>query len=371
MSRSLLALACVGVVGCFDGLVEAAPQYNIVDIGAISPGTTSQGLRVSTNGYATGRSLITGGSLAFIWSPSSPITALPNLASPARAFGVGNSVNSFGVVVGQGNATSFGSNPLPLIWQNGTVAQVPMPVGETVGRANDINDSGLIVGSVNGGINQRAYIYSNGSARIMSNSGTITTTSAWSVNNSGIAVGQGTDSTNAARNAGFIYDTNTDTLTDLGGLGDFNGCLPWDISNAGHVVGGSMQNQAASLPFIWTTSTGMLPIPLPTGTSQGSARGVNSSGWAVGTASSAFAIPFLFDGVATYRIGDLIPANSGWDLLTNTSSSALGISEDGIIVGTGVFNGQIHAYAMIPVPEPATVGLIGIAGATALRRRRA
>jgi hypothetical protein len=33
----------------------------------------------------------------------------------------------------------------------------------------------------------------------------------------------------------------------------------------------------------------------------------------------------------------------------NTSSSALGISDGNIIVGTGVFNGQTHAYAMVPL----------------------
>jgi hypothetical protein len=32
----------------------------------------------------------------------------------------------------------------------------------------------------------------------------------------------------------------------------------------------------------------------------------------------------------------------------NTSSSADGISDDGVIVGTGVHDGEIHAYAMVP-----------------------
>jgi len=37
----------------------------------------------------------------------------------------------------------------------------------------------------------------------------------------------------------------------------------------------------------------------------------------------------------------------------NTSSSADGISEDGVIVGTGVHNGETHADAMVPVtPSP-------------------
>ena len=92
----------------------------------------------------------------------------------------------------------------------------------------------------------------------------------------------------------------------------------------------------------------MVAIPLASGTSQGSARAVNSAGWVVGNDSSAFSIPFLYDGKNTYRLADLIPSNSGWDLSMNTSSSALGISEDGVIVGTGVHKGETHAYAMVP-----------------------
>jgi hypothetical protein len=91
---------------------------------------------------------------------------------------------------------------------------------------------------------------------------------------------------------------------------------------------------------------------LPTGTSSGIARAVNSAGWAVGISSSAFAIPFLYDGKATHRLADLIPAGSGWDLSNNTSSSALGISESGVIVGTAVRNGLTRAYAMIPLLTP-------------------
>ncbi len=33
----------------------------------------------------------------------------------------------------------------------------------------------------------------------------------------------------------------------------------------------------------------------------------------------------------------------------NTSPGAAGISEDGTIVGTGIFNGQTHAYAAVLV----------------------
>ena len=93
-----------------------------------------------------------------------------------------------------------------------------------------------------------------------------------------------------------------------------------------------------------------MAIPLAAGTSSGIARAVNSAGWVVGIDSSAFSIPFLFDGTNTYRLADLLPLpGSGWDLSMNTSSSALGISDLGVIVGTGVHNGETHAYAMVPL----------------------
>lgn len=176
------------------------------------------------------------------------------------------------------------------------------------------------------------------------------------MNDSGRVVGQGIDLTNAARNVGIVFDIGNSSAFEVGALPGNNGALAFGVSNTGFVVGSSMLNQGSGLPFIWSQAGGIVAIPLPTGTTQGSARAVNSAGWAVGTASSAFAIPFLYDGTATYRLADLIPAGTGWDLSTNTSSSALGISDGNVIVGTGVFNGQIHAYAMIPVVTNLSLG---------------
>jgi len=327
------------------------PVYEIFDVGIVNPGdSASQGFRVSGNGIATGRSF-GNPTQAFTWTKSGGLVGLPNLASPSRPFSVGNGVNDSGVVVGTGSTTSFGSSPLPLIWQNGVVATLPLPAGQTLGRANDINNLGVAIGSVNGGSLEFGVIYSGGSATVITQTtanGSILRT-AYGINDAGRVVGFGIDPNNAAVNVGYVLDTATNTAFTVGALPGFNGAIAFDVSQAGHVVGSSMLNQGSGLPFIWSDADGILPIPLPAGTSQGSARGVNSAGWAVGTASSAFAIPFLFDGVNTYRLADLLPPGSGWDLSTNTSSSALGISEDGIIVGTGVRNGLVRAYVMVPV----------------------
>jgi hypothetical protein len=334
--------------------LATTPQYQIYDVGVVEVGdTASQGFGVSRAGIAVGRSIRTGGSQAFTWTLMGGVVGLPNL--PSRSFAVSNSANDNGIVVGTASSTLFGTSRLPVIWQNGAVSQLPLPPGETLGDANSVNASTVAIGSVDAGSLQRGVIYSGGSATII----TQTTTNgsyfltAFGINDSGRVVGQGIDPGNAARNVGIAYDIGQNMAFEVGALPGMNGALAFGVSNTGYVVGSSMLNQGSGLPFIWSDQVGIVAIPLATGTSEGSARAVNSAGWVVGNDSSAFSIPFFYDGATTYRLADLIPPNSGWDLSMNTSSSADGISDDGVIVGTGVHNGETHAYAMVPMsPTP-------------------
>lgn len=370
-----LVTALTGAAACVAAACALAgpPQYTIVDLGLAAPGhTAAQGFRVSPNGIATGRSLGAPGAIAYSWTQGGGLVALPNLASPVRNFSVGNGVNAGGVVVGTGATTAFGSSPLPLIWQGGAVAQLPLPAGQTSGRASDINLLNQAVGSVNGGSLERGVLYAGGTGSIITQT-TATgcfVVSAFGINDAGRIAGFGLDPANPARNVGYVVDLGAATAFEVGTLPGRNGAIAFDVSESGFVVGASMQNQGSGVPFFWSAASGTVEIPLPAGTSQGSARGVNSAGWAVGTASSATSIPFLYDGTQSYRLADLLVDAGGWDLLGGTSNSAMGISDNGIIVGTALHDGAVRAYAMIPIPAPGAAGLLALTGLAALRRRR-
>lgn len=347
--KSKLLLLFLSLTLIATGALAVPPTYNIFHIGTIDDTDFgSQGQDVSsTLGYVTGRNL-GNNNQAIFWSEESGLMALPNLDT--RPYADGNGVNFEGTVVGTGATTFYGSSPLPLIWVDGEVSQLPLPAGEEMGRAYAINNLGVVVGSVNGGSNEWPAIYADGSAEVITRTTDTgcTGTVFFDVNDAGLAVGPGTDPSNAARNVGYVYNMVTNEAFEVGALEGRNGALPFGISQAGHVVGSSMMYQGDGTPFIWTEADGIQEVPLPYDTSQGSAKGVNSHGWVVGTAGNAYAIPFVYDGEATYRIADLIPEGTGWGLDDNTSSSAQAISDEGIIVGTGEFEGSPSAYAMVP-----------------------
>src|SRR5438552_13428778 len=135
------------------------PQYQIYDIGVVDVGDTfSQGLGVSPQGIAVGRSIRNDGSHAFSWTLNGGIVGLPDLAG--RSYCVSNGANDSGDVVGTAATTVFGSGRLPVIWQYGVVSQLPLLVGHTLDDANSVIATGAAVSSVNslpdqGGVNYR------------------------------------------------------------------------------------------------------------------------------------------------------------------------------------------------------------------------
>jgi hypothetical protein len=377
-SRAASALASLFIVALatmsFVCNAWAAPMYNIVSLGVAQAGdTSSTGQGVSPNGtYVVGFSSISTANHPLIWTQQNGTQPLPSLAG--RAFNSPTGVNNNGVAAGTGATTFFGSSPLPVLWKNGQAIQLPLPGGQTIGRVNGINIAERAVGSVNSGNNEAATIFTEAGSQVITqtlpNGGMLRT--AFGINDAGRIVGQGLDPTNAAVTKGWYLDPGDSTAHDIGALTALghNSAIPFGVSSDGRITGTSSLNSGSgALPFIYDTTNGMQPIPLPVGTTTGQGRGVNAAGWVVGNSSSATSIPFLYDGTQSYRLQDILVNAPGWDLVSGTSNAAFSISDNGLITGRGLLNGVVTGYVLIPVPEPTGLAMLLLAAPLSMRRR--
>ncbi|MCE9559772.1 MAG: hypothetical protein K8R88_12580 [Armatimonadetes bacterium] len=343
------------------GAAQATPQYQIYDLGVARSGdTSSNGRGISSNGIVVGRTSGTGSS-AMKWTSTGGTFPLANPTSPARAFCVGNGVNSSGNVAGSGATTIFGSSMLPIVWSSGVPTFLPLPAGEFSGTGWGINNAGVVVGSCNSGTDEKGLIWQNGAVSLLPPSaGGQTWLTGYAISGSGIVVGQGKDPAQPNSTIGMRHDLATGITASIGALTAFNhnSAIAHGVSEAGHIVGTSWRGGVGDFrPFIWTPAGGMVQVA-PAGIGGGRALGVNSAGWVVGVTDDGQA--FLFDGVSSYLMSSLIPAGTGWNFAAITNYwGAAGISEDGTITGTAVLNGTTRGYvAILQSPVSGTVNLL-------------
>jgi len=162
-------------------------------------------------------------------------------------------------------------------------------------------------------------------------------------------VGYSTDTTHS-RHA-FFYDGVE--MIDLGTLG---GGSSWaqDLNDAGQVVGSSLNASNRSRAFLYE---GGALIDLGTlGGATSGGLGINNHGQIVGYSRidlGATTHAFLYDeGLGgMVDLNEYIDPTSGWELY-----DASEISDRGHIVGRGNFG----AFLLTPIPEPATLALLGM-----------
>jgi probable HAF family extracellular repeat protein len=146
-----------------------------------------------------------------------------------------------------------------------------------------------------------------------------------------------------------------------------------DINDSGQVVGTAMTASGEHHAFRTAPNQ---PINLDTddigtlGDLSSFASGINDGGQVVGaalTASGEFHA-FVHRGAGPMQdLNELIDPTLGWVLY-----DARGINDLGQIVGTGNHNGDIRAFLLTPIPEPASIvlALVGVSSLALCQRRR-
>ena len=254
-------------------------------------GLSSQALKVNDAGQAAGNFRTANNAQhAFLFSRGT-VTDLQTLGGTYAAVPYYCSINSLGWVVGE--SMTANSEMHAFLWKNGAMADLGT-LGGTYSSAYSINASGWVTGisTLAGDTEEHAFLF-NGSQTL--DLGTLGggMSIGYVVNNQGAVAGD--SYTTAYENHAFLYLNGQ--MSDLGDLGGGYSTV-YDLNNLGQVVGEAYDANYNSRAFLYE---------------QGAMTDLNS----------------------------LLPAGSGWALMT-----AYNISDGGHILGFGINNGNYDWFLL-------------------------
>ncbi len=360
MKKQWLTLLLVGLLGHSNIVLS---QYLFTDLGDLPGGSNSSLANgINNSGIVTGIGRTNVGNRGFAW--------LDGFMLDIGAFQGGNNtssafdINDSGQIVGTSNQTTNHG----FIWDSGIMTMLPgLPGGNNRSEAEAINNSGQIAGfSVTFGNSTQAVMWDSGTVTELSNLGG-SFSQAFDINDSAKVVG--------TRSAGisipslaFLWDAGQVTH-----LGDFAGGQHTSrangINNLDQIVGWG-SSSTGTRAALWQNDTMTNLGDLPGGFDASEAFDINDSGQVVGLSyASNGKNAFIWDQVnGMQNLNDLLVPGEGigWTL-----TEAKSINNSGQIVGRATFlDGTTHGFLLTPIPEPMTIGLLGLGAMTLIQRRR-
>ena len=356
---------CLSVFG-FTAVGARAEFYTITELPPLS-GNSSYAYDVHDNGFVVGSTPVpSSSSHAYRWTQAGGMQDLGVLGDDSNLSGA-YGVNSLGNVVGWSQTDVWMENR-GFYWTPTGGMQELATLGGTVSHADALNDSNVIAGMAYlAGGGQHACIWTDPTGLptgLPTFPGGDDYSQANDITNSGKVVGWAKHSSGDSH--AFLWEGGA--LIDLGTLGgDWSNAQA--VNESLQIVGRYENAGGATRAFLWE---GGPLIDLGTlGGNHGQAADINESGVIVGTSRNAANDyrPFIYkDGVMS-SLSSLVINGGAWDEL----QFATAISDSGLIVGQGMIGGKPHAFLLtpqpIPVPSTLLLMLTGIVGMVGLRKR--
>ncbi len=354
------------------GASASKPLFTVTDLGTLG-GSYSEGLSMNDRGQVIGDSTLPGEqtSDAFVWR-NGVIKDLGRLDGPTSvAFGI----NERGQIVGVADTVlpedSVGGSHgwVPVMWDSSGKIHPLGTLGGPRGGAYAIDDRGRIVGTADTSVylqetqwyQQRGFIMQNGQKHAFSNPLGGLNTWAGGINSRGQVIGS-VSLPGEQGAACVIWSGSLTTNPKFTNLGQMGGqwCNPYSISDQGLVSGFSTTPDGLQHAWKWQDGKATPLQPLP-GDNQ--SYGLDGRlGLVVGCSfdgTDSLSRAVIWYGDKVVDLNTFIPADSGWWL-----GCANFINARGQITGSGLVNGQVHAYLLTPT-RSLTQALAALPAATA------
>jgi probable HAF family extracellular repeat protein len=232
------------------------------DLGKLPQGDWSCAYGVNNRGQVTGEATDSGDvTHAFLWDKGN-MRALPDL--PSFRYSVARAINAKGQIVGRsynpamGNATDADAHAF--LWDNGKMRDLGLPPKCRATWAYGINNRGDVVGSaITNDDHTHAFLWSNGKMRDIGTLPGGTLSKAYAINDKGQIVGD-SDTGQKTPAGDYIFHAflwENGVMHDLGVLPGFDRCQPVGINNNGEILGVATTTHWTGCPFVWDQQHGM------------------------------------------------------------------------------------------------------------------